>query len=149
MNCYSLVFCGNSFQHLGHCSYPLEIANNLRHKSQRFWFGPRWHYAAFTDLDNKISAFLRPFLVCDATCLTIYDGRRICITCSWRWTSYLIVACKERRAEVRPTFGHHKLFRSINNLDSGLYNLNFQIFPYVESIDIWYEFYIILGLCHH
>lgn len=51
-------------------------------------------------------------------------------------TSYLIVACKERRAEVRPTFGHHKLFRSINNLDSGLYSLNFQVFPYVESIDI-------------
>lgn len=69
-------------------------------------------------------------------------------------TIYLIVACKERRAEVRPffmlftieisqsffchsTFGHRRLFRSINNLDSGLYNINLQVFLYVESIDMW------------
>lgn len=69
------------------------------------------------------------------------------------WTNCFIVACKERRAKVMPflcyldwkvsheaitclsTFGDHVLSRSINNLDLGPYNYNLdlQIFPYMES----------------
>lgn len=76
------------------------------------------------------------------------------------WKKYFTVTCKQRRAKVRPyfmlfrienqlvmktfhsTFGDHRLFRSINNLDSGLYTLGLQAFPYVESID-WYMIWIL------